>query len=146
MLKKIIFIYYFLIISDSLNYKTGWTLGNIFMRKYQFIFNLDSKEIGFYNPKLEQIIDDNNNNNDNDNKNNKNNNINNSSNIILYVVIILILCLLLFVVGLFIIMKFCPKISKKKRVNELDDEYEYVTDKKNAINNDNNDYNIDENK
>ena len=118
-------IYYFLIISDSLFYTTGWTLGNIFMRKFQFIFNLDTKEIGFYNPKLNKY-------------NNEGYNINkNSSNIIIYIILIIILCLLLFGICLFIKMKFYPKVEKKKRANELDDEYEYVTYKNNSNNNEN---------
>ena len=128
-------VYYFLIISDSLFYKTGWILGNIFMRKYQFIFNLDTKEIGFYNPKLDKILDDN---------DGHQNSSNNSSNTIIYVIIIIVLCLFLVGIVLFIKMKFYPKISKKKRANELDDDYEYVTDKNvnnDLINNDNNDDN-----
>jgi hypothetical protein len=32
-------------------------------------------------------------------------------------------------------MKFFPGISKKKRANELDDDYEYVSDKKERNNN-----------
>ena len=127
-------IYYFLIISDSLFYTTGWTLGNIFMRKYQFIFNLDSKEIGFYNPKLNKY------------ENEENHIINkNISNVTLYIILIIILCLLLFGIALFIKMKFYPKNEKKKRANELDDEYEYVTYRNNNHNENKKD-NIDHNK
>ena len=56
------------------------------MRKYQFIFNLDTKEIGFYNPKFE------NNNKKIGNKNiKKENNAYKNTNIILICILIIIL-------------------------------------------------------
>ena len=39
--------YWFLILSSSQYNTTSWKLGNIFMRKYLLVFNLDTKEIGF---------------------------------------------------------------------------------------------------
>ena len=121
-------IYWFLVISDRLFYTTGWTFGNFFMRKYQLIFNIESKEIGFYNPKLSKYktkIDE---------KNKKNEN---SQNTFLYIILIISLCIILFGISIFIKMKFYPKSTKKKRANELDDDYEYISDKKedNSINN-----------
>ena len=102
-------------------YTSDWTLGNIFMRKYQFIFNLDTKEIGFYNPKLEK----------NSNKNNGNKDIQkeNKAYKITNVILIGILVIILVGIGIFIKMKFYTKNSKKKRANELDDDYEYFSDK-----------------
>ena len=116
--------YYFMIITDTLYVKDQWILGNIFMRKYQFIFNLESKEIGFYNPNFEIK--------ENSNKNKD------SSKIILYVLLIISLCVIVVGIGFFIKMKFYPSVLKKKRANELDDEYEYVSHKNNTNNNDNN--------
>ena len=69
-------LYWFLIISDRLFYTTGWVLGNIFMRKYQFVFNIETKEIMFYNPN-EKI--------DTKNKINEG-----SSNTILYIILIMV--------------------------------------------------------
>ena len=121
--------YWFLIASDSLFYTSGWKFGNIFMRKYQLIFNIDTKEIGFYNPKLSK--------NPNYNTNNPNPN-NGSSNTILSIIIIIALCIILIGIGIFIKMKFFKNISKKKRANELDDDYEYISDKNIKKNNSDN--------
>ena len=123
-------IYYFLIISDDMFYTTGWTIGNILFRKYQFIFNLDTKEIGFYNPILS--------------KEDEYKTKGNSSNTILFILLIVALCII--VVGVVLFIKFYPKILKKKRANELDDDYDYIIDK-NANNNlDENDQKKDNNK
>ena len=122
-------IYWFLIVSDTMYYQNGWTLGNIFLKKYQFSFNLETKEIGFYNTNLEKIK-------------NKNNNMG-ERNSILYIIIIVALIIILFGIGFLIKIKFFTKTYKKKRANELDDDYEYIMDKNNdnknadSINDDN---------
>ena len=121
-------IYWFLAISDSQFYVNDWIFGNIFMRKYQFVFNLDTKEIGFYNPKL--------------NKKQNNDNNKNGSKTFLYIILIILLIIILIGVGIFIKMKFFPSKAKKKRANELDDDFEYVShknDNNNIINNEEND-------
>ena len=79
---------------------------------------------GFYNPNFEIK--------ENSNKNKD------SSKIILYVLLIISLCVIVVGIGFFIKMKFYPSVLKKKRANELDDEYEYVSHKNNTNNNDNN--------
>ena len=119
--------YWFLIISDSEYWKEQWVLGNIFMRKYQLSFNLESREIGFYNPFLDKKG------NTKGRKTSKE-----SSKIILY--ILLILALIIIIVGIiyFIKMKYYPTVIKKKRANELDDEFEYVSHKNINDNNDDN--------
>ena len=132
-------VYWFLIVSDSMFYTSDWTLGNIFMRKYQFIFNLDTKEIGFYNPKLEKKS----------NNNNGNNNIKkeNKAYKITNIILIAILIIILVGIGIFIKIKFYTKNSKKKRANELDDDYEYVSDKNiNPNNNESDNINNNDNK
>ena len=114
-------IYWFLIVSDNLFYTTDWTFGNIFMRKYQFTFNVDKKEIGFYNP--------------NYSKENNDSSVNGSSNTILYILLIIALVIILIGIGIFIKMKFFSRKSKKKRANELDDDYEYASHKNEKDNN-----------
>ena len=120
--------YWFLIVSDN-TITSGWKFGNIFMSKYQLVFNLDSKEIGFYNPKLSKLP--------NENEDNKGNSDGNSY-FVLSIILIIFLCLILIGVGIFIKIKFYPNISKKKRANELDDDYEYVSDKNSKNNNNDN--------
>jgi hypothetical protein len=115
-------IYWFLVVSDDQFNVNDWILGNLFMRKYQFVFNLDTKEIGFYNPSLTKE----------ENADGKNSN---GSNAVLYILLIIALIIIIIGVGIFIKMKFFPGISKKKRANELDDDYEYVSDKKERNNN-----------
>jgi len=118
--------YWFLMVSDQYR-TTGWKFGNIFMSKYQLVFNLDSKVIGFYNPKLSKLP------NESESNNGKSGG---NSYLVLSIILIIILCLILIGVGIFIKIKFYPNILKKKRANELDDDYEYVSDK-NAKNNNN---------
>lgn len=45
-------IYYFLIISDEKEKDVRWIFGKPFFKKYQIIFNFDSKQIGFYFNKI----------------------------------------------------------------------------------------------
>ena len=118
--------YWFLLVTDT--YKTNtWVLGNIFLRKYQFTFNLESKEIGFYNPNLEKK------------EINNGNKEKDSSKVLLYIFLILALCIIIGFIGYFVKIKLYPSVIKKKRANELDDEFEYVSHKN--INNNNNDDN-----
>ena len=120
--------YWFLMVSDQYR-TTGWKFGNIFMSKYQLVFNLDSKEIGFYNPKLSKLPNESESNNDKSGGN---------SYLVLSIILIIILCLILIGVGIYIKIKFYPNILKKKRANELDDDYEYVSDKNTKNNNNDN--------
>ena len=87
-----------------------WKLGIPFVQKYQFSINEDSKKIYFYK-KIEL-------NNDNIRRKEKNNNI--------YTILIIEFCIILFISG--IIMGICLyyKNIRKKRKNELDENYEYV--------------------
>jgi len=118
--------YWFLLITDNIYGTEQWILGNIFMRKYQFVFNLESREIGFYNPNLEQ-------------KENDENSHKDSSKKLLYALLIIALCIIITGIIYFVKMKFYPSVLKKKRANELDDEFEYVSHKN--FNNNNNDDN-----
>ena len=141
------------------NKDENWLIGFSFLKKYQFVFNEDSKTIGFYNPNLpkEKEIDededeggdedkpdtdtdndtksdDNINSDDNENKediqnktsdriDNKPDNENMNSTIIILIVVI---CVIIFVVfGLILIKLLLKNNSKKRRANELDDNYDY---------------------
>ena len=87
--------------------------GKPFFRKYTIIFNPDNKQIGHYIQEEEF--------NDNDNKNYKKNSI----------LIIVILLLILILVDLSIILfKYS---GRKKRKNELDENYDYISDKEGCI-------------
>ncbi len=120
--------YIFLIINNK--YASSWVLGNIFLKKYQLTFNVDSKTFGYYKSmnyynKNKDIKADNN----KYKSNEKNNNDNHIVIMIIIIGLLIIICSVLsFVLGMYI-QKICNK--RKKRINELED-----------INNDiNNDYN-----
>ena len=100
---------YFLIVFDKKSLYP-WKLGKIFMKKYFFNFEYDSRKIGFYVDK--KISNENNNNS--------------------YTWKIIIGCLIVVFVGVigFIIGINIKKRNRKKRANELDDEYEYYYDYK----------------
>ena len=107
--------YYFLIIFPEDNYpNNNWYLGLPFLKRYQFIFNYDSKTIGFYNENLKQK-----------NETKINNSNNSHLRIILEVgigILLIALIIIAFIIG--------QKISKqrKKRANELtDDNFEYFS-------------------
>ena len=91
--------------------KHHWTFGRIFLKKYQFIFDNDQKTITF----IEKILI---------NKDKKL--IIKSDNKILILKIMIIAFLVIgFGFGLFFGKKIWDK-NRKKRANELDDDYEYI--------------------
>jgi hypothetical protein len=94
-----------------------WIFGNTFLKKYKFTFNQDSKTIGL-------AIE-------NKNKNNNNNNI----NIYLILIIFLIGIILGLIYYIYIILK--KFLNKKKKANELNDEYVYELNYNNVKNNSN---------
>ena len=98
----------------GLNY---FTLGKIFLRKYLFTFNIDSKSIGFYNVKYDEEF--------------KENNINSLS--IIFKIIGLIIVLIACIVGCFFAKKMYDR-NRKKRVNEISDDCEYESHDTNNIN------------
>ena len=97
-----------------------WYLGHIFFSKYQFVFNQDLKSISFYNLDIEAK---------NEESTAKTIIVNNSTNF-KYIFLIIILSSILFIVLGFMIGRYIYKeYKKKKRANELDDDYEYISDK-----------------
>ena len=137
------FDYTFELTKDELYYKKGkyiyltvlyfnhlyndWIVGQMFTSKYNFVFNTDTREIGFYK-KVNNVIH--NDNTDNNNNSDGNSLINGENKVkMLTIIIIVSSCLLIIgiVIGLVIGIKFL-KNKRKKRADELiDDEYEYTS-------------------
>ena len=112
--------YYFLIIFKANNnkkdIKDSWILGQPFISKYSFTLNVDAKMIGFYNPSLPKDKEEFQINNE------KNNNIKKILLILFLIICIFTLLILAFIFG----MKM--KKEKKKRADELKDNYEYISE------------------
>ena len=117
-----------------------WTLGRIFFKKYQFVFDAANKKVGYYKNKNAQI----NNNmidtkleNINDEEEIKKNNGNNLQkenkrenkadfSIIIFIFIIIMSLILVIVIGI-CYESSANKQKRKRRVNELIDEPEYIS-------------------
>ena len=84
-----------------------------FFRKYTIVFNPDNKQIGHYINIKEE----------------KDDNIKNNKTIIILISIIIILIIILISLG-FVLFKF---LGRKKRKNEIDDNYDYIPEEKNSI-------------
>ena len=121
---------YFLIIfkkSDSQN--NIWKLGEPFISHFQFTFDQEKKELGFYNPKLEKIPNEVYMKNSNSHKSNKNIIQKNWYVFLIVVIIIGLIAVLAYFLG--------KKLNenRKKRANELNDEdFDYSLNKKNNAN------------
>ena len=107
---------YFLILFQNELY---WTFGELFLKKYFLVFNHDQNNLAFYQ---------NYENKSQDKKDEKGFNYN-----ILY--ISLLVLILIGIIAIFIVIYF-KKGTRKKKANELNDEYEYLS----KNNNDKNDY------
>ena len=102
---------YFLIVFTRGNY---WTFGQIFLKKYQTIFNSDKKVLGWYTNDL--------------NKNNKNNNKKENNKILkifCIIFLIIIICLILYI----FLFKKNLKLFRRVMINELTDTFESKYDK-----------------
>ena len=102
--------------------KDNWILGKIFLRKYNARFCPSSRMIGFYINKNEKVIKKTEiNKKDKKKENMKKNNINNVSNEVIGYIKIIIIALIFTGIGLYIgKIIFFPR---RKRANELKDEY-----------------------
>ena len=109
----------------------NWVMGKLFVKKYQFSFNPDKKSITFYSTNNNEIID--------DNKKKEN------TNYLIYVVFGGIIFILLIIIVI-LIWKFYlkEKYLRKKRANELDDDYDYIQKKDNKKENNTNEKLTDE--
>ena len=123
--------YIFLMLSDK--YLSGWIFGSIFLKKYQLIFNQDSKTIGYYKS-MNYVYEDIKNDNNGNTYNNENN-----DGIIKYIILIILLVIssiLLILIGMYIQNKYCNK-KKNIKANELTEEsfsYENENNNKNKEN------------
>ena len=100
------YVYILLIFQENAD---EWKLGIPFVQKYHFSINEDSKKIYFY--KEIEITK------NNLGKNEKNN---------IYNILIIVFCVFLFISGLITGICIFYKNIRKKRKNELDEDYEYV--------------------
>ncbi len=104
---------YFMIIQKQY-YNDRWILGKPFFKKYNLIFEYDSKQIGLYTQ-----------------TSNENNTKNQNQNSFIYLLIII--GLIIIIIFLVIVLYKCYIIlPRKKRANEMNDDYEYI---ENLINN-----------
>ena len=130
--------YYFMIVFESEpinNNNQEWIIGEHFIKKHIFLFNVKTKKLWFYNEKTfnlnfkenEEDEDDDDNNNDNDNelKGKENMVMKKDKNIIIFILIILVIFFL--ILSFYLGIKL--KERRKKKANELIDEYEYVSEK-----------------
>ena len=119
---------YFLVYFSEYFFGDYITVGKIFLKKYFFTFNQDAKTIGYYNNKLPKGKD------NSLNPNSNENNIFNLSN--KYLVILIIILIIIFAILGFYLGKFIYAKVRKKRINEVDDNFDYNTidNKENSIN------------
>ena len=105
--------YYFLVIFSE-EERDHWVLGKLFFQKYTILFNLDAKIIGFYQ---------------NFKKNQKDNRKSQEKyKVSLSWILVIVLTILLIVAIIYIFYYLKIKI-RKKRVNELEDNYDYAAQK-----------------
>ena len=104
--------YYFMIVFDRYNYR-HWTLGKLFLQKYQLVYNPDSKTISYYIKKKDRSENE-------DSEEKSSFEINNKTLIIIFIIIGIIS----FIIGLIIGSFFYSK-KKKMNANEMKDEYLY---------------------
>ena len=108
-----------------------WRLGIPFFKKYKFVFNADSREISYYekfNSNIEEedadIYTDNKRNENGNNKQKTQENSNKKLYLILGIGGGGLLLIIFFILG-FLCHKNIIKLPRKKKANELDDDYEY---------------------
>ena len=129
--------YIFLVIFPENFWKvkhSSWYLGTPFYKAYQLVFNYDSKTIGLYVSKnMINVINENN----NDNKTEINNDMEKKYEKSNKTSIIRIILEILFGICLIIVAYFIGKKineQRKKRANELEDDYDYYTNKNKNVN------------
>ena len=120
---KIYFLVYFKTNSYFSNY---FEIGSIFLKKYFFTFNQETKMIGYYNEDLPG--------------GKKNKNRNNNDNILFFsnykylVISIGVLIIIFGAVGFFFGKMVYDRV-RKKRINEVEDNYDYIPEENEGNNN-----------
>ena len=111
------------------NFSSKWNLGKIFTSKYKFVFNQKNKQIGFYHMENPYNVD----------------NISINYNQIIWIISsIICFCLILIFFGYYI-GKYLNQ-TRKKRANELVDDFDYVENNNDEKNNCKNNLLVDEEK
>ena len=105
--------YYFQIIFQK-DYYNSWKLGLPIFKKYPIVFDQESKTFGFYSETGQYSTD---------NKGGKNKK---KTKLTFSWILVIILSVCLIGLG-FAFFKMLPKIMRKKKANELDDDYEYTS-------------------
>ena len=103
---------YFLILFHN---EMIWNFGELFLKKYQLVFNQDNKNLSFYKNLGEKI--------DNNTPDNNSNNFNYTA---LYIILLVLILAGVIVILIVVILK---KGKRKYRANELDDNFEYEAKK-----------------
>ena len=106
--------YIFLIFTKP--YFSDWVLGTIFLRKFQFVFNIDSKTLGYYRPIQQQ--------NESNNKNMMDLNGSRTFKTIIIFILVIIFSFVLVCFGMIIQKKYFNK-NRKLRANELEENFSY---------------------
>ena len=112
---------YFLVYFGS--YLSYFTVGKIFLKKYFFTFNQDTKMIGYYNSDL---------------PGGKKINLNNYNKSFLFIGLSLSVLIIIFGLLGFFFGKLVYDKVRKKRINEVDDNYDYNPQEDNENNKENN--------
>ena len=104
---------YCLIYSES---TIGWSLGKPFLKKYQFLFNPNSKIIGFY-INTDDIKED------------------SSGSLTTFIAVIIIVVVIIIAISLVVGKILTDKYKRKKKANELtDDDFDYTQKEENPNN------------
>ena len=145
--------YHFLVTENE---EESWSIGYSLLKKYQFVFNQDSRTVGFYNPNLPKDEDETTDeatdeekkeeegekekeNKSDDKKENEKEKggkkVNETELSIELIVIIICGSAIVFIALGILIGKFISKKMKsKKRVNELEENFDYFGTQENVIN------------
>ena len=121
-------LYYLIYFNLNSYFSNRFTLGQILIKKYTLTFNYDTKMIGFYDKNIKIKTK------------NEQKNTGKGKKVELKVIIIFIVCLIVFVLLGFLLGKKIYDKARKKKANELIDDYEYESNdinsntKKNILN------------
>ena len=117
---------YFLVVFKKAGNANGiWKLGEPFFSHFQFTFDQEKKILGFYNPAMPRMKNDDYLKSIQDEQNINVNNSNNKKKIAIIITISVISVLVLAVIAYFLGKKLNE--NRKKRANELKDDFDYST-------------------